>query len=111
GGGGGAGGHEGCVEEGDGGGGGVVREQRADRGRGAAERGIDEGGGQLPRAADGQDQHGNAREGGARHRQRRRARHRQEFGGDHPRQQRLRGGEPRNQGASRTAGGGGAHPQ
>ncbi len=46
-------------------------------------------------------------QGAARHGEGRRARHRQEPGRDHPRQQRLRGGEPGHQGAARAADGGG----
>ena len=60
----------------------------------------DEDGGRLPRAAHGEgrrlDEQGPPR---ARHREGRRARHRQEPGRHHPHQQRLRGPQPRHQGA------------
>ena len=57
----------------------------------------------LPRAVHGQGGDLVTRESGARHRQGRRARHRQEPGGDHLRQQRLRGGQPGHQGPARSS--------
>ena len=60
-----------------------------------------EGVGRLPRAPHGEGRRRRQGPHGARHRQGRRARHRQEPGRHHPHQQRLRGAQPRHQGRHR----------
>ena len=85
-----------------------VQRQPVDRRRGAAERRGDEGRGRLPGAAHGEGGRLGPRQGAAGDGQGRRPRHRQEPGRHRADQQRLRGGEPRHQGAQRAPDPGGA---
>ena len=77
--------------------------QRADRRRGAPVGRGDEGRRQSPREVHGEDGRLAQGQGPPRDRQGRRARHREEPRRDHPLEQRLRGRQPRHQGAAREA--------
>ena len=80
-----------------------LQRQRAHRRRGAAVGGGDEGGGVASREVHGEGDRFAQGQGDPRDRQGRRARHREEPRRDHPVQQRLRGRQPRHQGAARAA--------
>ena len=87
--------HQRAADGGHGRGRAPLQRQPAHRGRGAAVRRGDEGGGGLPRAVHGEGRERRARHDRARHREGRRPRHRQEPGRDHPQQQRLPDRQPR----------------